>query len=78
MNRISLFRARIENEARMAGYQSVNEYIEDFDVVKEIRNEKENLISKRDLIDSISQSRDKLSGLIDDGVLDKNNLKIQQ
>ena len=67
-----------ENEARKAGYQSVNEYIEDVDFVKEIKNEKENLISKRDLIDSISQSRDKLSGLIDDGVLDKNNLKIQQ
>ena len=67
-----------ESEARMAGYQSVNEYIEDVDYVNEIKNEKEKLISKRDLIDSISQSRDKLSGLIDNGVLDKNNLKIQQ
>ena len=30
-----------ENDARKAGYQSVNEYIEDVDYVKEIKNEKE-------------------------------------
>ena len=47
-----------DNEARKAGYHSVNEYIEDVDFVKEIKNEKENLISKRDLIDSISKSRE--------------------
>ena len=31
-----------ESEARMAGYQSVNEYIEEVDYVKEINNEIEN------------------------------------
>ena len=67
-----------ENDARKAGYQSVNEYIEDVDYVKEIKNEKEKLISKRDLIDSISQSRVKLFELIDADVLGKNNLQIQQ
>jgi len=69
---------KFDNEARKAGYQSVNEYIEDVDFVKEIKNEEENLISKRDLIDSIIKSRDKLSELIDADVLDKNNLQIQQ
>ena len=34
-----------ESEARMAGYQSVNEYIEEVDYVKEINNEKEKMIS---------------------------------
>ena len=67
-----------ESEARMAGYQSVNEYMEEVDYVKEIDNEKEKLISKRDLIESISLSRVKLSELIDADVLDKNNLQIQQ
>ena len=36
------------------------------------------MISKRDLIDGISQSRVKLFELIDADVLDKNNLQIQQ
>ena len=67
-----------ESEARMAGYQSVNEYIEEVDYVKEINNEKEKLISKRDLIESISLSRVKLSKLIDADVLGKNYLQIQQ
>lgn len=67
-----------ENEARMAGYQSVNEYMEEVDYVKEINNEKEKLISKRDLIESISLSRVKLSELIDADVLGKNDLQIQQ
>ena len=67
-----------ENEARMAGYQNVNEYIEDVDYVNEIKNEKEKLISKRDLIDSISLSRVKLFELINTDVLERNNLQIQQ
>lgn len=67
-----------ENKARMAGYQSVNEYIEDVDYVNEIKNEKEKLISKRDLIDSISLSRVKLFELINTEVLERNNLQIQQ
>ncbi len=67
-----------ESEARMAGYQSVNEYIEEVDYVKEINNEKEKMISKRDLIESISLSRVKLSELIDADVLGKNDLQIQQ
>ena len=67
-----------ENKARIAGYQGVKEYIEDVDFVKEIKKEKEKLISKKDLIDSISQSRVKLSELIDADALDKNNLQIQQ
>ncbi len=67
-----------ESEARMDGYQSVNEYIEDVDYVNEIKNEKEKLISKRDLIDSISLSRVKLFELINTDVLERNNLQIQQ
>ena len=51
---------------------------EEVDYVKEINNEKEKLISKRDLIESISLSRVKLSKLIDADVLGKNYLQIQQ
>lgn len=67
-----------ENKARMAGFQGVKDYIEDVDFVEEIKNEKKKMISKSNLIDSISQSRAKLSELIDADVLDMNNLQIQQ
>ena len=78
ITRVETLGKMFESEAMMAGYQSVNEYMEEDDYVKEINNEKEKLISKRDLIESISLSRVKLSELIDADVLDKNNLQIQQ
>ena len=59
------------------GNREDDDYMEEVDYVKEINNEKEKLISKRDLIESISLSRVKLSELIDADVLDKNNLQIQ-
>ena len=68
---------KFENEAKVAGYRSVNEYIEDVDFVKEIKNEKDTLISKSDLIECINHSRERLSELIDTDVLHKNDLQIQ-
>ena len=66
-----------EIEAVQAGYTSVNEYIEEVDFLKEIYNEKNKLVSKRDLIECINHSREQLSELIDMDVLHKNDLQIQ-
>ena len=66
-----------ETEAVQAGYKSVNEYIEAFDFLKEINNEKDKLVSKIDLIKCIDRSRNRLSELIDMDVLQKNDLQIQ-
>ena len=66
-----------ENEAKNAGFQNVREYIEEVDFAKEIENEKEKLISKRNLNECIRHSREMLSELINMDVLHKNNLKIQ-
>ena len=66
-----------EIEAAQAGYTSVNEYIEEVDFLKEIKNEKTKLVSKRDLIECINHSREKLSELIDMDILCKNDLQIQ-
>ena len=52
-------RKMFEKEARIAGYQNVNEYIENVDFVKEIKNEKEKLILKSDLLECINHSRAK-------------------
>ena len=65
------------DEAQTAGYKNVNDYIENVDFAKEIINEKEKLISKSDLLESIDHSKEKISELIDMDVLHKNNLKIQ-
>lgn len=66
-----------ENEAKIAGYRSTREYIEEVDLVTEIQNEKEKLISKKDLIECINHSREDLFELIDTDVLQKNDLQIQ-
>ena len=67
----------VESEAKHAGYPSINDYIEDIEFLKEIENEKEKLVSKRDLIECINHSRKELSVLIDMDVLHKNALQIQ-
>ena len=67
-----------EHEAILAGYKSVNEYIEEVDFTKEIQNEKDKLFSKRDLIECINHSREHLSELINNDILHKNDLQIQQ
>ena len=67
-----------EDKAKNMGYQSLSEFIEEIDFVKEIENEKEKLISKRDLIECINHSRRHLSELIHTDVLKKNDLQIQQ
>ena len=67
-----------EQEAILAGYKSVNEYIEEVDFAKEIQNEKDKLFSKRDLIECINHSREHLSELINNDILHKNDLQIQQ
>lgn len=46
-----------EDEAKNAGFQSISEYIEEVDLVKEIENEKEKLVSKGDVIECINHSR---------------------
>lgn len=66
-----------ENEARNAGYRSINEYIEAVDFVNEIKKEKGKLVSKSDLIECIRHSREHLSELLDTAVLQRNNLQIQ-
>ena len=66
-----------EHEAILAGYRSVAEYIEEVDFAKEVQNEKDKLVSKRDLIECIKQSSEHLSELIDTDILCKNNLQIQ-
>ena len=68
----------LEDEAKNAGFQSISEYIEEVDLVKEIENEKEKLVSKGDVIECINHSRKQLSELIDIDVLEKNDLQIQQ
>lgn len=65
-------------EAAKAGFQSVEEYIEKVDFMKEIESEKEKLLSKRDLLDCIQESRETLKSLIDFDTLDKYGLSIQQ
>lgn len=67
-----------ENEARIAGYQNVNDYIEDVDFPKEIENEKDKLISKSGLLQCINDSKNKISEIIDMDVLHKNDLQVQQ
>ena len=67
-----------EIEAMRAGYQNVNEYIEEVDFAREIEKAKDDLVSKRDLIECINRSREQMSEIIDLDVLRKNNLEIQQ
>ena len=67
-----------EDKVKNAGFQNVSEYIEEVDFVKEIENEKNKLVSKRDLIECINHSRRQLSELINTDVLKKNDLQIQQ
>ena len=66
-----------ENEAKTLGYQSVKDYIEEVVFAKEIKEEKDKLISKVDLIECIGHSREKLSKLIDTDVIKRNDLQVQ-
>ena len=66
-----------ESKALEAGFQSVDEYIDKVDFMNEIKSEKEKLLSKRDLLDCIQESREKLKSLINFDTLQMYGLSIQ-
>ncbi|MBR6479391.1 MAG: hypothetical protein IKT04_02695 [Clostridia bacterium] len=63
--------------ASQSGYDNVEEFLEKVDFPEEIQKQKENLISKSDLMAHITEKKNELDQLIDYEVLNKYGLTVQ-
>lgn len=60
-----------------AGYQSVSEYLEKVEFIKDIKDEMKRFASKEDILQSLEESKKKVIELIDFDILKRNGLSIQ-
>ena len=68
----------LKHKALSTGYKSVEEYIENVEFPKDIDEAKQNVVSKADLLHSLSKNNEKIEELVDIDVLKQYALSIQQ